>query len=53
MFKASQTDILDPEELEEAKITMGEDRYEQEFECSFEAAIVGAYYAMEMKTYAR
>ena len=29
---------------------MGEDRYEQEFECSFEAAIVGAYYAMEMKT---
>lgn len=50
MFKASQTDILDPEELEEAKITMGEDRYEQEFECSFEAAIVGAYYAMEMKT---
>ena len=50
MFKASQTNILDPEELEEAKITMGEDRYEQEFECSFEAAIVGAYYAMEMKT---
>ena len=50
MFKASQTDVLDPEELEEAKITMGEDRYEQEFECSFEAAIVGAYYAMEMKT---
>jgi hypothetical protein len=50
MFKASETDILDPEELEEAKRTMGEDRYEQEFECSFEAAIVGAYYAMEMKT---
>lgn len=49
MFKASETDILDPEELEEAKRTMGEDRYEQEFECSFEAAIVGAYYAMEMK----
>lgn len=50
MFKASQTNILDPEELKEAKLTMGEDRYEQEFECSFEAAIVGAYYAMEMKT---
>ena len=49
MFKASQTNILDLEELEEAKITMGEDRYEQEFECSFEAAIVGAYYAQEMK----
>lgn len=50
MFKASETNILDPEELKEAKRTMGEDRYEQEFECSFEAAIVGAYYATEMKT---
>jgi hypothetical protein len=50
MFKASETSILDSEELEEAKQTMGEDRYEQEFECSFEAAIQGAYYAMEMKT---
>jgi len=29
---------------------MGEDRYEQEFQCSFEAAIQGAYYAQEMKT---
>lgn len=50
MFKASETDILDEDELEEAKRTMGEDRYEQEFECSFEAAIQGAYYAQEMKT---
>ena len=50
MFKASETDILDDDELEEAKRTMGEDRYEQEFECSFEAAIQGAYYAQEMKT---
>ena len=50
MFKASDTDILDADELEEAKRTMGEDRYEQEFECSFEAAIQGAYYAQEMKT---
>jgi phage terminase large subunit len=50
MFKASETDILDADELEEAKRTMGEDRYEQEFECSFEAAIQGAYYAQEMKT---
>jgi len=49
MFKASQTSILDQEELEEAKRTMGEDRYEQEFECSFEAAIQGAFYAKEMK----
>jgi len=49
MYKASETGILDPDELAEAKRTMGEDRYEQEFECSFEAAIQGAYYAAEMK----
>ena len=49
MYKASETNILDADELEEAKRTMGDDRYEQEFECSFEAAIQGAYYAVEMK----
>lgn len=49
MYKASETDILDADELIEAKRTMGEDRYEQEFECSFEAAIQGAFYALEMK----
>ena len=49
MYKASETQLLDPEELEDAREMMGEDRYLQEFECSFEAAIVGAYYAQEMK----
>lgn len=50
MYKADETDILEKEELEEARKTMGEDRYAQEFMCSFEAAIQGAYYAQEMKT---
>ena len=49
MHKASETHILDEEELAEALRTMGEDRYAQEFECSFEAAIQGAYYGTEMK----
>jgi len=49
MYKASDTNLLDPDELEDAREMMGEDRYLQEFECSFEAAIVGAYYAQEMK----
>lgn len=48
-YKASETDILDQDELDEARRAMGDDRYEQEFECSFEAAIQGAYYAKEMK----
>ena len=44
LFKASETNILDPEELTAAKQMMSEDLYEQEFECSFQAAITGSYY---------
>ena len=49
MYKADETGVLDDDELAEAERTMGEDRYAQEFLCSFEAAIQGAYYATEMK----
>lgn len=49
MLKASQTGVLDDEELIDARKTMGDARYEQEFECSFEAAIMGSYYGLEMK----
>lgn len=44
MLKASETGIVAPQELEDAKRTMTEDQYEQEYECSFEAAIIGAVY---------
>lgn len=43
-FKASDTSILDKIELADAKAEMGEDKYKQEFECSFEAPVEGAYY---------
>ena len=43
-FKASDTSILDPAELADAKAEMGEDKYKQEFECSFDAPVEGAYY---------
>lgn len=49
LLKASETNLLPLSELEDAKKVMGLDRYEQEFECSFEAAIQGAYYGQEMK----
>lgn len=49
MHKVSETQLLPQEELDAAMKTMGQDRYEQEFECSFEAAIAGAYYGTEMK----
>lgn len=49
MFKASETGIIDPGELESARKGMSRDDYEQEFECSFSAAIKGAYYSDELK----
>ena len=49
LFKASETGLIDQEELDEARAVMGEDRYQQEFECSFEAAIQGSYYGDEMR----
>ena len=44
VFKASQTKILDEEELKAAADVMSADLYSQEFECSFNAAITGSYY---------
>jgi phage terminase large subunit len=43
-FKASQTNIVDESELKAARAEMGEDKYQQEFECSFHAAVEGSYY---------
>lgn len=39
------TNILSKEELDDARITMSEDEFQQEFYCSWEASIKGAYYA--------
>ena len=43
-FKVSETQIIDTEELEAARKEMGDDKYNQEFECSFNAAVEGSYY---------
>lgn len=43
-FRASQTGLIPDEELKAAKREMGEDKYAQEFECSFDASIEGSYY---------
>jgi len=43
-YKASQTKVLDDNELSAAQRVMSKDLYEQEFECSFQAAITGSYY---------
>ena len=44
LFKASETGVVAPEELEAARKEMGEDEFQQEFECSWSAAIKGSYY---------
>lgn len=47
-LKASETRLLDDKELADAKKMMSDDEYAQEYECSFEAAVRGAYYGREM-----
>jgi phage terminase large subunit len=50
IFKASQTGIIPDNELKNARHSMTPDQYEREFECSFAAAIPGAYYAKDIQT---
>lgn len=48
MFKASDTGIIDWEELVSAEATMSKAEYEQEYEVSWDAAVRGAYYGEAM-----
>jgi len=48
IHKASETGLIPEAELQAARRSMTEDQYAQEYECSFEAAIQGAYYGKEM-----
>ena len=49
VFRASQTKIIPSEELKAAKSTMSAESYAQEFECSFQAGISGAYFGKIME----
>lgn len=44
-LRASESGLLDPDDLNEMRGQMTEDQYQQEMECSFEAAVRGTYYA--------
>lgn len=48
MLKASETGLVPEAELDLARKDLTDEQYAQEFECSFEAAIVGAYYGKQM-----
>jgi hypothetical protein len=49
VLRADQTMLLAQSELDDAQATMSTNQYEQEFLCSFEAAILGAFYGQEMR----
>lgn len=44
LYKASETGIVPALELDSARQVMSPEQYAQEFECSFEAALIGSYY---------
>jgi phage terminase large subunit len=49
MLKASETGLIPSTELALARRDLSEEQYAQEFECSFDAAVVGAYYGAQMR----
>ena len=49
MYKASDTGIVDDDELEAARATMTESQYLQEFECSFVANVPGSVFGKELQ----
>ena len=48
VLRASETGILPQHELDEIRGSLTEEVYQQEFQCSFDAAILGAYYGREL-----
>jgi len=46
---ASVSKLLPATELKAASEQLSQDQYDQEYECSFDAAIMGAYYNQEMR----
>jgi len=48
-YKASDTKIIDQEELDSARRSMTKDEFDQEWECSFEASVRGAVFADEVR----
>jgi hypothetical protein len=46
---ASKSGLLPESELQAARAQLAEDQYLQEYECSFEAAIIGAIWGTEMR----
>jgi hypothetical protein len=48
MLRASESGLVKQTELDDAAKDMTPEQYAQEFECSFDAAIIGAYYGADI-----
>ena len=44
LYRASETKVIPDDELRQAQDIMTDEQYQQEFECSFTAAVSGSYY---------
>lgn len=49
ILKASETGLISASELDLAKRTMTPEEFAQEYECSFDAAVKGAYYGKDVE----
>ena len=49
VLRASDTAILAPSELDEMRAQLTPEQYAQEFNCSFDAAILGSYFGKELE----
>jgi hypothetical protein len=47
-LRASETGLVNQAELEDARAMMTPEQYSQEYECSFDAAIMGSYFGKEI-----
>lgn len=48
LLRASESGLISYEEIEDARKELTPEQFEQELECSFEAAIMGAYWGKEL-----
>lgn len=49
ILKASESGLIPEEELKDARGVMTSDQYDQEYECNFDAPVIGAYYGKEIR----
>jgi hypothetical protein len=47
-YPASRTGVIPESELMDARRMMTPEQYDQEYECSFDASVIGAYYGKDM-----